>query len=792
MKISDRITKSINNIFLISLFSCYIAAGILSVYLINNQMKEQALHEAADRARLLLYRNLAEHDYFSKSLKPNLLSAISASHGKDYFDPCWMSSTYAVRQMDKGLKERISEQYYYKEAAINARSRENEADTYEVEFLNKLNHGSKVKEIQKIRNIDGQSFFTYMIQGETLEEECLRCHSTPGSAPKMLTKIYGDKKSFNRKVGEVISAISIRISLEDAFAKANEFSAKLSVILLLVLFILLSVHFMIYKTLIHIPILRLKNKTLEIINSREHLGDQIPIRHENELGELTKVFNWFSRNTKDLLHGLETKVRERTEKYEKTNIDLMDEICYRMEIETALKESEKRYRQLVEITPNAIIVVSDSRIAFANNSSLKLLGGKDIWEILDKDIHTFISRDTVKNKIEGVLDSFSRRPDKTFNTEMQIRDLAGNTIQVEVFLVPTVFNGRRAVQVIIHNIEHRKRTEQALKLSEQKFRSIFDHSPIGITILLDGQVVKANKSFVSMFGYNEPSEIENSAMSILLQNKSLEDFNLQNAEGDAEKPGNKIYELTGMKKSGEAFPVSAGFARLHLSEGSAVVAMVSDRTELKKQEEEVRNSLKEKETLLREIHHRVKNNLQIISSLLNLQMQFIEDEKLRVLFNDSCSRVRSMSLIHEKLYQTKSLSKIDMKDYILDLSRFLRSAYLRESQNIEIRADLGEVSLPVDMAVPCGLIINELVSNSLKYAFKGLEGGFIDILLQKDDEKIKITISDNGVGLPDSVNLENSTTLGLQLVSGLTEQVNGTIDILREEGTKFILTFSAA
>lgn len=664
MKLFAKITGSIRNVFLAALVACYIIAGILIVYFVNSQMKQQALHDASDRARLVLYRSLSEHEYFTNHLKPNLLNDISHLYGKDYFDPIWMSSTYVVREMDKELRKSIKEEYYYKEAALNARNKENEANEYEAAFLSELNHGSKSNEVQAIREINREKFFTYMIKGETLVESCMRCHGSPADAPKMMVRKYGDRRGFNKKTGEVVSAISIRIPLDDAFEAANSFSARLSLVLLLVLFAILSVCYFIYRQFILVPVMTIKNKAIAIVNSTEHLGEQIPVYYENELGELTKAFNWLSGNMRQLLDGLETKVKERTEKYEKVNLELMEQI------------------------------------------------------------------------------------------------------------------------------QHRQKIEDALKESEQKFRSIFDNSPAGIAICMDHRIVRANKSFIKMFGYGADSEIENLLTSGLLSVANPENTGRGDDEEDEEWPDNRFFELTGTRKDNSVFPVSAGFARLNLPEGNAVVAIVSDRTELQIREEEVKSSLKEKETLLKEIHHRVKNNLQVISSLLNLQMQFIEDEKLRLLFNDSCSRVRSMSLIHEKLYQTKSLSKINMKDYVLDLSMFLKSAYVKDSQKIEIITALDEVHLPVDMAVPCGLIINELVSNSLKYAFRGLSSGRIGIMLKKDEKKIEISISDNGVGLPGNIDLKNPSTLGLQLVSGLTEQVRGTIEIVRKEGTKFCLTFS--
>lgn len=219
-----------------------------------------------------------------------------------------------------------------------------------------------------------------------------------------------------------------------------------------------------------------------------------------------------------------------------------------------------------------------------------------------------------------------------------------------------------------------------------------------------------------------------------------------------------------------------------------------DISERKKAEDRIKISLREKEVLLKEIHHRVKNNLQIISSLLKLQASTIEDENYLSLFRDSYNRVHSMALLHEKLYQTEDLANINAADYIRGLTDNLSRSYYSNLQNVQVKLLIDPILLDIDTAVPCGLIVNELMSNSLKYAFPAgqrVEAGEITIEFRKIEEKLILKIQDNGVGLPPDFVIEEAESLGLQLVTNLTEQLDGDLEINREQGTCFKITFTA-
>jgi two-component sensor histidine kinase len=226
-------------------------------------------------------------------------------------------------------------------------------------------------------------------------------------------------------------------------------------------------------------------------------------------------------------------------------------------------------------------------------------------------------------------------------------------------------------------------------------------------------------------------------------------------------------------------------------EGSLLeISMVAhDITQKKKQEVRISESLKEKELLLKEIHHRVKNNLQIISSIINLQAASIQDEQILEILRESKNRIYTMATIHENLYQSEQFSSIQFDYYLKKLVGNTLTSYKLPSLDITVHYHLDKVKLSLDQAIPCGLIVNELLTNVVKYAFIARDKGELTIELTELNGKIELIFADNGVGLPDYLNVEQTTTLGLQLVTTLINQLDGEFKLSTQKGTKFLITF---
>lgn len=252
-----------------------------------------------------------------------------------------------------------------------------------------------------------------------------------------------------------------------------------------------------------------------------------------------------------------------------------------------------------------------------------------------------------------------------------------------------------------------------------------------------------------------------------------------------------IYESDMEAKDGRKIVTSSTLSPVFDESGSLknLVVVDTDITLRTQMEEQIRKSLEEKGFLLKEIHHRVKNNLQIIISLFNLQANYIHDEKAATAIREGQDRIRSMSLIHERFYQSEGLSKIDFDDYINRLCETLVHSSDSNAQKITLQVNAEKISLDIDTAVPCGLIINELVSNAIKFAFTSRVTGIIKVDFKKSDTGFELRVSDNGIGLPQGFDYENSDSLGIQLISALASQIDGTLYVINDNGLSVTIKF---
>jgi len=308
-----------------------------------------------------------------------------------------------------------------------------------------------------------------------------------------------------------------------------------------------------------------------------------------------------------------------------------------------------------------------------------------------------------------------------------------------------------------------------------------------IVVSPQGEIEAVNGSLCKMLGYKGIELVGRPVMSLFTESSTYQALLTRENISDVEK----VFRT----KMGKEIPVLISASVMRSEEGRVrgIVCSAKDISERKRAEEQIKNSLAEKEVLLKEIHHRVKNNLQVISSLLYLQSENVQDRQTLEALMDSRNRVKSMALIHEKLYRSEDLAHIDFAEYIQNLTGFLVTSYSDKAKTVTIQANVNGISLDINTAIPCGLIINELVSNSLKYAFPGDRKGRITIEMHSDDGRkggpLNLVVDDDGVGLPQRIDVRNTESLGLQLVNTLVQQLNGTVQLVRGEGTRFVIRF---
>ena len=341
-------------------------------------------------------------------------------------------------------------------------------------------------------------------------------------------------------------------------------------------------------------------------------------------------------------------------------------------------------------------------------------------------------------------------------------------------------------------ITERKRVEAALKLSEERFRRLVDGVADHAIFMLDkdGYVLSWNPGAQQIKGYTT-DEIRSRHFSIFYTPDAVSAGHPEKELATAMAEGRYQEEGIRVRKDGSHFWADVTISTLYDDLGQHVgfVKFTHDISERKASEKLLRESLKEKEVMLKEIHHRVKNNLQIVSALLELQSGHTSSQAVLQMFEESQARVKSMALIHERLYKSGDFAGVDFGEYVRQLADDLYRAYKVTDDEIELKLDVNIPLVPIDIAIPCGLLLNELISNCLKHAFKSSTRGCIRVSLSNDGQVMVLSVSDDGGGFGPDIDFRNSTSFGLQLVSTLVEQLNGEAEMSTSPGTKFTVRF---
>jgi PAS domain S-box-containing protein len=459
------------------------------------------------------------------------------------------------------------------------------------------------------------------------------------------------------------------------------------------------------------------------------------------------------------------------------------------------EENLRLFRYLIDKSNDAITIVNSETgiILDANEKASSCLGySRD--ELLKMHVYDF--EVTLPDNFSWKQHVKEIKKKGSLFLEGKHKRKDGTIFPVEVSVKLHESGNKSRLVAVARDITEHKRIVEIVKESEERFHSITQSANDAIiTADSKGDILFWNNSAQKLFGYRD-EEVTGKHLTFLMPERYRDAH--QKGMGRLLATGvphviGKTVELSGLRKDGSEFLIELSLSTWKTGDKVFYSGILRDITERKLAEEKIRKSLEEKEVLLREIHHRVKNNMQIVSSLLMLQSHNIEDKKYKEMFVDSQTRIFSMGLIHEKLYQSESIAQINFKEYINGIvSNIFESYGLRSNIKFDIKAE--NIPIKIDYAVPCGLIVNELVTNSLKYGFPDERQGKIQILLKSDTttNNIQLSISDDGIGIPKELDIRNTKSLGLHLVTALAEgQLHGTIILNRDNGTEFQISFSA-
>ena len=478
-------------------------------------------------------------------------------------------------------------------------------------------------------------------------------------------------------------------------------------------------------------------------------------------------------------------------------IGSMADVTARKEDADRLARSNAFLRDILESSPTVAIVSTDAEgvVEFWNSGAERILGYAAASVVGVKRLSgVLFASPEEESRLDEEVRSLVIGSGQTLSRIVQLRRHSGTDVWVRATISARIDAGGsvKGLLIIGEDLTPQVEAQTVSKRRERELRLLaftLNCAREGFCITdLRYRILYVNEALRLTYGYAEDELLGQSVR--VLQAPGIGRERLRAIDAET-RQGGWSGEIPCRRKDGSEFPAEVSIAVVRNDDGEpvALVGVARDITERVAAAERIRNSLAEKEVMLKEIHHRVKNNLQVISSLLNLQSSQEQDPAIVAALKESQGRVRSMALVHEELYRSTDLADIDMESYVRKLANNLFFAYQSSGTRVTLDIDVHDVYLPVDAAVPCGLIINELISNSLKYAFGKRSTGVITVRLQRERDSCRLMVGDDGVGLPSELDIEHSESLGLQLVFILAKQLHARLEVNRLQGTSFALTF---
>ncbi len=464
---------------------------------------------------------------------------------------------------------------------------------------------------------------------------------------------------------------------------------------------------------------------------------------------------------------------------------LVADVTDRVEALNRSERSMRSYEDLFNSISDAIYLLDENGEIIVANKGIELVYGYSLEEVIHKN-QSFLRAPGKfnSNEVEEILNakiSSSKKKVKGWSKKAN-----GEVFPTEMLINKGQYFGEEVTIIVERDVSDQLFAQEELTRRDKLLGELFNASPLAIVLLNEHDEVElVNHGFEKIFGYRL-DEIKGLELDRII----VPEEDLEEAKRLTRSPRVLIREVKRKTKNGQEINVIVYSVPVFIdNKMEAQYGIYLDITNRKKTEEFIKSSLREKEVLLAEIHHRVKNNLAVITGLLELQSYTTDDISARTVLKNSQMRVHSIALVHEKLYQNENLSDINVQSYIKELVHTISDAVDSNTKNISIDFDLDDINLIITQAIPCGLLINEIVTNSYKHAFNGQKIGTIKIKFKQNESDLVLSIKDNGVGLDQMNYSRPGPSLGMKLIRTLSKQLNSDTRVITDEGTEFSFRF---
>jgi PAS domain S-box-containing protein len=820
-------------------FSIMVAAALIS------GLTAYGINQAKENIKYILLSNKGFHQYIQTVMHPAFFRGVASGEiAKDYYNPEILSSTFIVRTQHKLFNElRKSEglpPVYYKLAAFNPRNPVNKADKVETELIKLFNNNRLLIESEEIVKIEGKKYIHYAIPFLENQQRCMRCHGDPDDAPPGVLVMYPGDGGFHEKVGDIRAIESIRMPignhLDSVYIVAGAISSG-SFAFLMLAFLSAGLRQRVREKTAHLENEIITRKSAEnnyrevvegtkdLITKVDHDGKFTYVNHMGEQIFGLPMDELIGRSAFDFVHPEDRDETQR--QFAQGLADKQKDIVF-------------ENRQVNQASGEVFIMFWTSHVNYDNQGKMTHATGiaRDLsehkelfqsYKLLFDEMQTgFAVHEIITDESGKPVDYrfISINPAYESLTGGRAGDMIGKTVlevmpDTEQYWIDTfglvALTGKSVVfdqyaaaigkhfnvvayrpkpgqfACLFSDVTQKRIAEDKLKVSEQSLRKAQEIGHVGSWHLdIEKNILLWSDEEYLIYGLSPQSF--GATYEAFLETIHPDDMDMVKKTYSNAIDNNTPYECVHriVRPGGEIRTVLQRSEDVVNEQGKTIHSMgvTLDITEQVEAQQKIATSLKEKEILLKEIHHRVKNNMAVISSLLSLQSTYIDEKKYLDMFRESQSRIKSMALIHEKLYLSDDFTHIDVQEYINSLAGNIRSSFLTGYKEIKFNIQVEKVEMDIDSLVPCGLMMNEIITNSFKHAFKEQDDPEITVVLKKiGDGNLSLTIRDNGIGFPEGYDMAKPTGLGHKLIKPLIKQIEGTMEVNTTDGVEFVFIF---